>query len=151
MVSDANFLSLEIGSRSGLLSVSRLVELFAVDAHLEFVKAKSIHTVDVALGDNGLAVGLLDDAEDVHALVLAAHDHDNLDFVLGIPAGAVQDGASAVCLLDDIVGNLLPLLADDEKLHALARVVDDTVGSHRVDDHEDETIHNLVNRVEQQP
>ena len=122
-----------------------------MDAHLEFIKAEAVHTVDVALSDNGLAVGLLDDAEDVNALVLAAHDHEDLDGILGVPASAVQDGASTVCLLDDVVGDFLPLLADDLELYALPRVVDDTVGSNRVDDHEDETIHNLVDRVEQQP
>ena len=48
------------------------MSLLRVDAHLQFVKAEAIDAIDVALGDDGLAVGLLDDAEDVHALVLAS-------------------------------------------------------------------------------
>ena len=125
--------------------------LLVVDAHLEFVEAEAIDAVHVALGDDGLAVGLLDDAEDVHALVLAAHHHDNLDSRLGVPTGAVQDGAAAMCFLNDIIGDFLPLLADDHELDALACVVDDTVGRHRVDDHENETINDFIYRVEQQP
>ena len=128
-----------------------VVVLFGVDTHLEFVKAEAIDAVDVALCDDGLSVGLLDDAEDVDALMLAAHDHDDFDVSLGVPAGAIHDGAAAVCLGDDVVGNLFPLLADDLELDALPRVVDDTVGSDRVDDHEDETIDDLIDRVEQQP
>ena len=120
-------------------------------ADLEFVKTKTVHAVDVALCDDGLAVGLLDDAEDVHALVLAAHDHDNLDCLLGVPSRAVEDGAATMSHIDDVVGNLLPLLADDHELHALSRVVDDTVGCHRVNHHVDETVNDLVYRVEQQP
>ena len=36
-------------------------------------------------------------------------------------------------------------------MHTLSCVVNDAVGSDRVDDHEDETVHDLVDRVEQQP
>ena len=123
----------------------------AVNAHFKLVKAEAVHTIDVALGNDGLAVGFLDDAEDVHALMLAAHHHDNLDSSLGVPACAIQYRAATVGFLDDVVGDLLPLMADDEELHTLTRVVDHAVGSHRVDDHKDETVHDLVNRVEKQP
>ena len=122
-----------------------------MNSHFQFVKAESINTVDVALRDDGLAVGLLDDAEDVHTLVLAAHDQDNLHVSLGVPALAVKDSAAAMGNSNDVVGYLLPLLADDEELDTLARVVDHSVGHYRVDDHEDKTINNLINRVEQQP
>ena len=135
-----------------MLSTCLLSGVFlVVDTHFQLVEAEAVNAVDVALGDDGLTIGLLDDAEDVHALVLAAHDHENLDVGLGVPAGALKNGAPAVCLLDDVVGNLLPLLADDLELDALSRVVDDTVGSHRIDDHENETVDNLVDGVEQQP
>ena len=136
---------------SGICVRFMIGDLLIVDTHLQLVKTKSIDTVDVALGDDGFAVGLLDDAEDVHTLVLAAHDQEYLDRILGVPASAFKDGAAAMGLRDDIVGDLLPLLADNLELHALACVVDNAVGSNRIDDHEDETIHNLVDGVEQQP
>ena len=122
-----------------------------VDAHFQFIEAKAVNAVDVALGDDGLTVGLLDDAEDVHALVFAAHNQNNLDGSLGVPTRAVEHGATAVGHLNDIVGDFLPLLTDDLELDTLSRVVDDTVGSHRVDHHVNKTIHDFVNRVEQQP
>ena len=69
-----------------------------MDTHLEFVKAESVNAVDVALGNDGLPVGFLDDAEDVHTLMLAAHDQEYLNGILGVPTGAFKDGASTVSL-----------------------------------------------------
>ena len=108
--------------------MSRIDILLVVDAHLQLVEAEAVDTVDVALGDDGLAVGLLDDAEDIDALMLAAHHHEDFDGILGVPAGAVEDGAATMCFFNDVVGNLLPFLADNLELHALACVVDDSVG-----------------------
>ena len=82
--------------------------------------------------------------------MLAAHDHHNLDGIFSVPADAVENGAAAMGHIIDVVGDLLPLLADDLELDTLARVVDDAVGGYRVDDHVDETIHDFVDRVEQQ-
>ncbi len=131
---------------------SLTIRLFlVVQTHFQFVKPMAIHAVDITLGNDGFTVGFLDDAEDVDAFMFAAHDQDNLHSGLGVPACALEHGTATVCLLNDIVGDFLPLLADDHELHTLARVVDDTVGSDRVDHHEDETVHDLVDGVEQQP
>ena len=61
-----------------LLNGSAGIAFLVVDPHLQLVKAEAINAVDVALGDDGAAVDLLDDAEDVHTLVLAAHDQVTL-------------------------------------------------------------------------
>ena len=113
--------------------------LFSLDFHLHLVKSVAIHTIDMGLGDERTRVYLLDDAENVDLLDFAAHYDEHFHILLGVPAGAVEQGAAAVSLLVDGVVNLLPLAGEDGELHRLAVGVDNHVGHLRDEEQDDES------------
>ena len=104
-------LGLGVAELLGLGVGGFLLELFAeagVLLEFEFVESLAVDAVDVGLGDEGVFVDALDDAEDVDGFDFTAHDEEELDGMLGVPAHAVDDGDSAACVVVDGGGDELP-------------------------------------------
>lgn len=95
--------------KAGFDLLAALHDVLGLHLYLDLVEALAVDAIDVGLGDEGVAVDRLDDAEDRHRLDFAAHDEQHLDILLAIPAGAVDDGAAAVGLVVDGRSNLAPV------------------------------------------
>ena len=107
---------------------------------LDLVEALAVDAVDGSLGDKGVLVDALDDAEDGDRLDLAAVDHEDLDVALGVPSLAVEHRDAAARLRQDAVGDLDPFGREDEELRGLTVGVDDLVGDERDDEGHHDTV-----------
>ena len=112
--------------------------VFSICLRLNRVEPFAIHAAGGGLGDEGFRVDALDEAEDGDGLGLADDDEQHLQGFLRIAAVAVEDGAAAVQVVDDVLGNLLVFLREDEELDGLAVAVHDLVDHVITYDHLDE-------------
>ena len=96
-------------------------------SRLNRVEPFAIHAAGGRLGDKSFGVDALDEAEDGDRLGLADDDEQYLHGLLCVAAVAVEDGAAAVQVADDALGNLLVFLREDEELDGLAVAVHDLV------------------------
>lgn len=82
-----------------------VVSLLGRHTELQGIETLTIHTVDVSLGNKGILVDILYDAEYGNGLDLAAHHQKYLHIATGIPSHSVDYGAAAVGLVVDFGGN----------------------------------------------
>lgn len=122
--------------------------MLGLDFDFEFVEAVAVYAADVSLSDEGVGVDVLDDAGDCDGLDFAAHHEEDFDGLFAVPARGVEDGASAVGVVDDGVGNLGPAAGDDGELYGAAVGVDYLVGDVGDEEEDDEAVDELVNLVE---
>ena len=107
--------------------------LFFVSLYLYLVEAVTEHTDDFRLRHEGARVDVLDNPENVGALVLLGQYHEHLAFVLGVPSLPVEHGHAAVHFVDG-GGNLVIFQREDEELDRLPAAVHNVVEQEVGDD-----------------
>lgn len=95
------------------------------------VKPDAIDGTDTALGDEGMGIDLIDDAEDVTALRAARDDKEHAHGLAGVEAMGVDERAATVDLIVDGPSDLLPLVGDDKELDTAATAIDDIIHAGR--------------------
>ena len=79
------------------------VEILQPDFHC--IEAYAIHSIHIALSDEGIRVNRFHHAHHRHALYLAAHHHQHLHVLLGEPSHAAKHRAATVSIVDNRIGS----------------------------------------------
>ena len=112
--------------------------------HSHLIKSFAIDTDDARLRYEGVGVYHFDETEHIDALVLLGQDTEHLALSACVPTVSVEDGHAVVHLCADGIGYLLPLLAENHKLHRLPPSVHDVVERIVLHRHHTEAEHHLM-------
>ena len=72
--------------------------------YLELVEALAIDTDDIGLGDEGMWIDLVDDAEDDFALAALGHDEEHLHVVTRVETACLDNSGTAMGIDGDAAG-----------------------------------------------